>query len=64
MSRASGTSSVIHTERDAVRALPPNVTFLDLIRTNKRKSVLLMIGMGLLVAALGGALAGAISAWK
>jgi heat shock protein HtpX len=63
MARASGTSSVIHTERDAIRALPYHVTFVNLIRANKRKSVLLMIGMGLLVAALGGALAGGITAW-
>ncbi|TDJ59018.1 MAG: zinc metalloprotease HtpX [Planctomycetota bacterium] len=56
-------SSVIHTERERVRALPPNVTFLDLIRRNKRKSVMLMIGMGLLAVALGAGLAVALTAW-
>ncbi len=63
MTRASSSSSVIHTERDRVRALPFNVTFGDLIRSNKRKSVVLMIGMGLLLAALGGAIAGGLGAW-
>ena len=59
----TNSSSVIHTERERVRALPPNVTFLDLIRRNKRKSVMLMIGMGLLTVALGAALAVALAAW-
>ncbi|MCH8005728.1 MAG: M48 family metallopeptidase [Planctomycetes bacterium] len=56
--------SVIHTERARFRALPANVTFYDLIRRNKRKSVLLMIGMGLLVMALGAALTGAVTAYS
>ncbi len=56
-------SSVIHTERAAVRALPRNVTFLDLIRRNKRKSTVLMIGMGVLAVALGAVLAGAITVY-
>ncbi len=56
-------SSVIHSERERPRALPPNVTFLDLIRRNKRKSVVLMIGMGLLAVALGAGLAVAFAAW-
>jgi len=56
-------SSVIHTEHARIRALPPNVTFLDLIRRNKRKSVVLMIGMGLLAVALGAGLAVAFAAW-
>ncbi len=56
-------SSVIHAERARIRALPPNVTFLDLIRRNKRKSVMLMIGMGLLAVALGAGLAVALAAW-
>jgi len=59
----TNSSSVIHTERERIRALPPNVTFLDLIRRNKRKSVVLMIGMGLLTVALGAALAVAMAAW-
>ena len=56
--------SVIHTERARFRALPANVTFYDLIRRNKRKSVLLMIGMGLLVMAMGAALTGAVTAYS
>ncbi len=56
-------SSVIHTERARIRALPANVTFLDLIRRNKRKSVMLMIGMGLLIVALGAGLAVALATW-
>ncbi len=56
--------SVIHTERARFRALPANVTFYDLIRRNKRKSVLLIIGMGLLVMALGAALTGAVTAYS
>ena len=63
MSQASATPSVIHTERDRVRGLPYNVTFHDLIRRNKRKSAMLMIGMGLLLVALGGVIAGALAAW-
>ncbi len=39
-----------------MRAYPTNVTFHDLIRKNKRQSVLLIIGMLLLVTALGSAL--------
>lgn len=44
-----------------MRAYPTNVTFHDLIRKNKRQSVLLIIGMLLLGAALGSAL-GALAA--
>ncbi len=56
-------SSVIHTERERPRALPANVTFLDLIRRNKRKSVMLMIGMGLLTVAVGAGISVALAAW-
>ena len=54
---------VIHTERDRPRALPHNVTFGNLIRSNKRKSVVLIIGMTLLGVALGAALAAGITAY-
>jgi heat shock protein HtpX len=48
-------SSVIHREQHlAHRAYPANVTFNDLIRANKRKSTLLMIGMSLLLVIVGG----------
>ncbi|MHC5008385.1 MAG: M48 family metalloprotease [Planctomycetota bacterium] len=64
MTQAPGTSPVIHTERASVRALLPyHVTFNDLIRANRRKSILLMIGMGLLVAALGAAIAAGLAIW-
>lgn len=43
----------IHTENPAIRGLPANVTFHDLIRRNKRRSALLMLGMGLLVVIVG-----------
>ncbi len=42
-------SSAIHTERDPVKALPSDLTFHDLIRRNKRNSVLLVIAMAVLV---------------
>ena len=61
MSQASATSSVIHTERQRVRALPANVTFYNLIRSNKRKSVVLMLGMGCLAVGLGAVLASAVT---
>lgn len=57
--------SVIHTENPRPRVYPKNVTFNDLIRANKRKSAMLMIGMSLLLVALGtvfGGLLGAMGA--
>ncbi len=56
-------SSAIHRERPAVRALPQFVTFRDLIRSNRRKSTILvaiMIGLGV---AIGAAFAGAAAAY-
>jgi len=46
-------SDVIHTDNPAIRGLPANVTFPDLIRRNKSRSTLLMLGMGLLVVLVG-----------
>ncbi|MCC6906763.1 MAG: M48 family metallopeptidase [Phycisphaerales bacterium] len=46
-------SEAIHTDNPAIRGLPANVTFHDLIRRNKRRSALLMVGMGLLVVLVG-----------
>lgn len=46
-------SDVIHTDNPAIHGLPANVTFPDLIRRNKRRSALLMLGMGLLVILVG-----------
>ena len=60
---ANGSSSIIHAERNQVRALPSNVTFRNLIRANKRKSGRLMVGMGLLVVLLGATAGGAITAY-
>ncbi len=54
---------VIHTERPPIRAYPANVTYNDLIRANKRKSTLLMIGMSMLLVVLGGVMAAAIAAY-
>jgi len=48
--------------RPEVRAYPANITFHDLIRANKRKSALLMVGMGMLGIALGAALGGLLGA--
>jgi heat shock protein HtpX len=53
--------SVIHREQQlARRAYPANVTFNDLIRANKRKSTLLMIGMSMLLVIIGGVFTAAI----
>ena len=39
------------------------VTFYDLIRSNKRKSAVLMVGMGSLLVVLGAALGGGLTAY-
>lgn len=44
---------VIHTDNPVLKGLPANVTFNDLISSNKRKSILLMMGMGFLVILVG-----------
>lgn len=54
--------SVIHTENPRRRVYPSNVTFNDLIRANKRKSAMLMIGMSLLLVALGAVFGGLLGA--
>ena len=59
----SSPSSVIHRDRERFRALPANVTFNDLIRRNKRKSAVLMVGMGLLIVLLGAVLAAALGVY-
>lgn len=60
----SSTSSVIHREQPIRRrAYPANVTFHDLIRSNKRKSVILMVGMIVLLIALGAAFAAAFNVY-
>lgn len=46
-------SSVVHWEHPAVRGLPANVTFDNLIARNKRRSVLLMFVMGALALLVG-----------
>ena len=55
--------SVIHTENPRRRAYPQNVTFNDLIRANKRKSAMLMVGMSLLLVLLGAVFGGLLGAW-
>ena len=57
-------SSVIHSEHPPIRAYPANITFNDLIRANKRKSALLMVGMSVLLVLVGGAFAAAIVAYN
>ncbi len=64
MSQAPTTPSVIHSERERFRALPANVTFYDLIRRNKRKSRMLMLGMGLLLVGLGAVLSPALALYS
>jgi heat shock protein HtpX len=54
-------ASVIHREQHlAHRAYPADVTFNDLIRANKRKSVMLMVGMSMLLVIVGGLFAAAL----
>lgn len=56
-------SEAIHTELPRKRAYPANVTFNDLIRANKRKSVLLMLGMGLLLVVVGAVFGGLLGGY-
>ncbi len=67
MTRAPGSTfeprgvGAIHAEREALRAYPPTVTYLDLLRANRRKSTLLviaMIALGVLIGAFIGAAVG------
>ncbi len=66
---ASGSSSgagtgagAVHTENSRFRALPANVTFYDLIRRNKRKSVFLVGLMIVLLTVFGAAIGGLLGA--
>ncbi|MBL0922612.1 MAG: M48 family metallopeptidase [Phycisphaerales bacterium] len=52
----------VHREREALRALPPTVTYTDLMRANRRKSAALMAAMIALGVALGAFTGAAISA--
>jgi heat shock protein HtpX len=54
----------VHAGRAPVRAYPRNITFRDLIRSNKRKSIFLIVLMVLLGVALGAAIAGAAAGWS
>lgn len=56
-------SEVIHTDNPAIRGLPANVTFHNLIRLNQRRSAMLMVGMGLLVVLVGMALAALVAVY-
>ncbi len=62
MAKSESSTGVIHTEFPRPKALPANVTFDDLIRRNKRRSVLLMLGMAALLVALGAAIGGLLGA--
>ncbi len=48
--------------RRRISAYPGNLTYLDLIRRNKRESALLMVGMVVLAVAIGGVIASALAA--
>lgn len=63
MTDSPGQSGVIHSELPPVRAFPSNITFYDLIRSNKRKSTLLMIGMCLLLVTLGAVITAALAVY-
>lgn len=60
---AESPSGAIHQEQAFVRAYPANVTFHDLIRSNKRKSALLVAAMILLGIVIGAAIAAGIAAY-
>jgi len=64
MTDPSSPSGVIHTEQPRVRAYPANVTFTDLIRSNKRKSAVLMVAMGALLVVIGGVFGGLFGAYS
>ena len=49
--------------RQRISAYPSNITYLDLIRRNKRESALLMIGLVLLGVVIGGIIAATIAAY-
>ncbi len=49
--------------RQRISAYPGNLTYIDLIRRNKRESAVLMIGMILLGAAIGGVIAAALAVY-
>ncbi len=62
MAKTDASTGVIHTEYPRPKALPANVTFDGLIRRNKRRSALLMLGMTALLVALGAAIGGLLGA--
>ena len=53
-------AGAVHRERDPLRAYPPSLTYLDLIRRNKRESVLLMFGVVLLAVLVGAAISATV----
>ena len=64
MSEGALHSNPVHREQPLrKRAYPANVTFHDLIRANKRKSAMLMVGMCLLLVVLGAVFAAALSVY-
>lgn len=62
MTHMASTTSVVHSEREPVRALPAHVTFRNLISSNKTKSGVLMVAMGLLLVVLGAVIAALLGA--
>ncbi len=58
----SSAGGAVHLDHDAIKALPANVTYRDLIAENKRKSVILIVIIMLLGIAVGGAAGVALGA--
>jgi heat shock protein HtpX len=50
--------------RERIKAYPGTITYLDLIRKNKRQSVVLMVVMVVLAVAVGGAIASALAVYS
>lgn len=64
MSESASATSVIHTEQALRRAYPANLTYHNLIRSNKRKSALLMVAMAALGIIVGVVFGGAIGGYR
>lgn len=64
MNNDTSIAGVIHAENPRVRAYPANITFHDLIRSNKRKSTLLMVSMCVLLMAVGSVMAAALAVYS
>lgn len=59
MTATPSSAAAVHAERAALRAYPPTTTYLDLIASNKRRSVLLMVALVAVLVVLGSLIASA-----